>query len=233
MGPARFQVTPPLVTLRALCLLGLAAMAALGLWRLTASSAADLLRHVRVDGLLSVAELPFDEALIRLCSVALVASGAWAVLVTALLATEVVVGAVGLESTGARAIPKLTTRMCPGLAHRIVLAGCGVALTAGLTSPATADEAGQLDGLAMPDRTVGSPAWEPRPTRITVIPGASLWSIAKAVLPDQAGNAEIAAAWHAVHRANPNRIGNDPGLIFPRTTLRIPDLNALDRKDHQ
>lgn len=233
MGRARFPVTSPLVTLRALCMLGLAAMAALGLGRLTASSAADLLRHVRVDGPLSVTELPFDEALIGLCSVAMVASGAWVVLVTALLAAEVVVRAAGVASNGAQAIPRVTLRMCPHLAHRIVFAGCGVALTAGLTSPATADEAGQLDGLAMPDRTVGSPAWEPRPARITVTNGASLWSIAKAALPDQARNAEIAAAWHAVHRANPDQIGNDPDLIFPGTTLQIPDLTTLDRKDHQ
>jgi len=159
MGSARF-----LVTLRVLCVLLLAAMVTLALWRLAAASAA---------------------------------------------------------------------RMCPRLAHRLVLAGCGVALTAGLTSPATADESGQLDGLEMPDRTVGSRAWEPAPARVTVTTGESLWSIAKAALPDQAGNAEITAGWHGVHRANAHRIGDDPDLILPGMTLKIPDLNALDRKDHQ
>src|SRR5664279_6614439 len=88
-------------------------------------------------------------------------------------------------------IRAVTARMCPRLAHRIALAGGGVVLTAGLTSPATADEAGQGDGLEMPDRIVGSRAGEPSPARVTVTTGESLWSIAKAALPDQAGNAEI------------------------------------------
>jgi len=203
MGSARF-----LVTLRVLCVLLLAAMVTLALWRLAAASAADLARQVRADGALSLLELPFEDALMGLCSVALVASGAWT-------------------------IHMVTARMCPRLAHRLVLAGCGVALTAGLTSPATADESGQLDGLEMPDRTVGSRAWEPAPARVTVTTGESLWSIAKAALPDQAGNAEITAGWHGVHRANAHRIGDDPDLILPGMTLKIPDLNALDRKDHQ
>lgn len=233
MGRASFLVTLPLVTLRALCVLVLAAMVALALWRLAAASAADLARQVRADGPLSLLELPFEEALMGLCSVALVASGAWTILVTALLVAEVVLHAAGFESTDARAIPRGTARMCPRLAHRIVLAGCGVALTAALTSPATADQAGQLDGLEMPDRTVGSRAWEPPPARVTVTTGASLWSIAKSALPDQAGNAEITAAWHGIHRANAHRIGDDPDLILPGMTLKIPDLNTLDRKDHQ
>ena len=233
MGRARFLVTPPLVTLRAPCVLALAAMVALALWRLAATSSAKLSRRVLADGPQSLTELPFDEALIGICCVALVVCGAWIVLVTALLVAQVVVDAAGVESPGASRIPRVTARMCPRLAHRIVLAGCGVALTAGLASPATADQAGRLGGLAMPDRTVGPHVQEPPPARITVTAGASLWSIAKAALPDQADNAEITAAWHAVHRANPDRIGNDPDLIFPGTTLQIPDLNEPDRKDHQ
>src|SRR5680860_1842553 len=233
MGRARFLVSLSLVPLRALCVLVLAAMVALALWRLAAASAADLARQVRADGPLSLLELPFEEALMGLCSVALVASCAWTILVTVLLLAEVVLRAAGFESTGARAIPLVTARLCPRLARRIALAGCGVVLTAGLTSPATADEAGQLDGLEMPDRIVGSRAGEPSPARVTVTTGEPPWSIAKAALPDQAGNAEITAAWQGIHRANAHLIGDDPDLIFPGMTLKIPDLNALDRKDHQ
>jgi len=218
---------------RVLVLVAMAAMVALALWRLAAASAADLVRQVRADGPLSLLDLGFEEALMGLCSVALVASGAWTILVTVLLLADVVLRRAGVESTGARAIRAVTARMCPRLAHRIALAGCGVVLTAGLTSPATADEAGQVDGLEMPDRIVGSRAGEPSPARVTVTTGESLWSIAKAALPDQAGNAEITAAWQGIHRANAHRIGDDPDLIFPGMTLKIPDLNALDRKDHQ
>ena len=218
---------------RVLVLVAMAAMVALALWRLAAASAADLVRQVRADGPLSLLDLGFEEALMGLCSVALVASGAWTILVTVLLLADVLLHAAGFESTGARAIRAVTVRMCPRLAHRIALAGCGVVLTAGLTSPATADDAVRhLEPIDLA-RLVGSRAGEPSPARVTVTTGESLWSIAKAALPDQAGNAEITAAWQGIHRANAHRIGDDPDLIFPGMTLKIPDLNALDRKDHQ
>lgn len=214
-----------------------AALVTLALWCLAATSAVDLRRQVLADGPGSLTELSFDEALIGICSVALIVAGAWIALVTALLVTEVVVHGVGVESAGARGIPRMTARICPRVAHRIVLAGCGVALTAALASPATADQSGRLAGLVVPDRTVGSPVGEPRRARITVTDGASLWTIAKAALhhqpAHQPGNPEITVAWQAIHRANADRIGDDPDLIFPGMTLQIPNLNEHDRKDHQ
>jgi len=225
-----------LVALRGLCVLALAAMLALALGRLAAPSAADLSRRLLTDGPQSLAELPFDAALVGICSAVLVLCCVWVVLVTAQLVIQVVVHAARFESADSRWIPGVTARMCPRLAQRIVLTGCGVALTTGLAtglaSPATADQSSPLGGLAMPDRTVGSPVSEPRRVRVTVTAGASLWSIAEAALPDQAGNTEITAAWHAIHRANAQRIGNDPDLIFSGTTLQIPRLNEPDRKDH-
>lgn len=215
---------PSLVTLRALCVLALAAMTTLGLWRLVTPPFAELSHRMLADGPLVLARLPFDEALIGICAVALVVCSAWTLLVTALLVIQVVVQAPVLE--------QITAHMCPGLAQRIVLAGCGVALTTGLASPATADQAG-VGGLSMPDRTVGAHLRVPRTARITVTAGDSLWSIAEAALPDQADDAEITAAWQAVWRANPDQTGSNPDLIFPGTTLQIPDLEEPDRKDHQ
>ena len=222
-----------LVTLRALCVLALAALIAAVLWRLEATPFADLSHLVLADGPLRLRELPFDEALVGICSIALVACGAWMFLVTAVSVTQVVVQVARSESASARRIPRFGARACPRLVHRFVLAGCGVALTTSLASPATADQGGPLGGLAIPDRTVGPHLAEPEQARITVTAGSSLWSIAEAALPDEAGNAEITAAWHALHRANSDRVGNDPDLIFPGTTLQIPDLNEHDRKDHQ
>lgn len=222
-----------LVTLRALCVLALAALIATGFWRLAATPFADLSHLVLAGGPLRLTKLPFDEALVGICSIAVVGCGAWMFLVTAVSVTQVVVQVARSESTGARRIPRLATRMCPRLIQRIVLAGCGVALTTSLASPATADQGGPLGGLAMPDRTVGRHLAKPEHTRIKVTAGSSLWSIAEAALPDEAGNAEITAAWHALHRTNSDRVGNDPDLIFPGTTLQIPDLNEHDRKDHQ
>lgn len=226
-----------LVLLRALCVLASASLVTLALWCLAATSVVDLRRELLTDDPGSLTELSFDEALIGICSVTLIAAGAWIALVTALLVTEVVVQSISVESAGARGIPRMTARICPRVTQRIVLAGCGVALTAALASPATADQSGRLAGLAVPDRTVGSPVSEPGPARITVTAGSSLWAIAKAALDHQPahppGDPEITVAWHAIHRANADRIGNDPDLIFPGTTLQIPDLNEPDRKDHQ
>jgi hypothetical protein len=57
----------------------------------------------------------------------------------------------------------------------------------------------------------------------TVRSGESLWSIAAALLPAGAGNAEIAAEVKRLWRLNASRIGTgDPNLLMVGTRLRLP-----------
>ncbi len=55
-----------------------------------------------------------------------------------------------------------------------------------------------------------------------VVPGDSLWRIAKGFLPPGASDAEITRTWQAIYRANRDTVGADPGLIFPGQVLALP-----------
>lgn len=57
---------------------------------------------------------------------------------------------------------------------------------------------------------------------VVVHRGDSLWSIAAAHLPPDAGAAQVDAAWHAWYQANLEVIGPDPGLILPGQQLHAP-----------
>lgn len=76
-------------------------------------------------------------------------------------------------------------------------------------------------------RTTPQASSRPRPPAdisglLVVHRGDSLWSIAAAHLPPEAGAAEIDAAWHAWYQANREVIGSDPGLILPGQQLHAP-----------
>jgi nucleoid-associated protein YgaU len=64
-----------------------------------------------------------------------------------------------------------------------------------------------------------------------VRPGDSLWTIASHLLPPGAEDTRVIETWHALHRANHSRIGDDPDLILPGTRLVVPDLTAPDREE--
>ena len=117
--------------------------------------------------------------------------------------------------------------------RRLLLAACGVALSTGVvalpasartvTSPYPPPTASatrvlpSLDGLPLPDRALGdSSGW------VTVRPGDSLWAIACRLLPRDADDPEISAAWHGLAVANHAVLGSDPDLIHPGTRLRVP-----------
>ena len=73
-----------------------------------------------------------------------------------------------------------------------------------------------LAGLALPERPPGGVELH------RVAAGESLWSIAADVLPEGAGQALVARTWPRVYRLNRVRIGTDPDLIRPGTSLRLP-----------
>jgi hypothetical protein len=221
--------------------LGLCAVA----WRLTRDDVLGVGGRIAGGGPGVLAELPFDEVLTALCSVALLVCASWLVAVTSLVGLEAVAQAAAQPSAPATWARE---RLCPGTLRRVLLAGCGIALVSGLvTTTAYADAAGAVDpgalvsGLRLPDRAVGAPELGGRgastsrsrsaPGLVEVSAGDSLWSLAQQVLGGRPTDPETTAAWRAIYLANVDRIGTDPDLIFPGTTLHLPDLDPSRRKE--
>lgn len=186
----------------------------------------------------TLADEHFHVVLVQVCEVAIGGCAVWLWLVTAVVAVE--------ASRGRRARP----RGVPGAVRRWVLAACGVALVGGLAAPAHAgDESGApLDGLPLPDRATTTYVSRvfvraahqehahsnPRlPATIVVVrSGDTLWAIARAGLPSQAGAAAVAQRVQAIHRANRSVIGADPDLIRPRQRMRVPRHTTI-REEHR
>lgn len=165
----------------------------------------------------------FEELLVAVASAALVACLGWSWVVTSATVIDLVRGR--MPATAPR-----------GLTRRLVLAACGAAVVAGVSSPALAGAHSgdhSLVGLPMPDRAVADrvvPVARPAPrlapvavarapAPITVRAGDSLWSIAASGLGPGAEVAEIDAAWRALYAANREAIGSDPDLIRPGLDL--------------
>ena len=167
----------------------------------------------------------FEELLVAVASAALVACLAWLWVVTSATVVDVVRGRVPATAQG-------------GLTRRLVLAACGAAVVAGVSSPALAGARSgdhSLVGLPMPDRAVADhvvpvarPAPKPAPVAVAVAPppaaitvraGDSLWSIAASRLGPVADAADIDAAWRELYAANRDAIGSDPDLIRPGLDL--------------
>ncbi len=72
-----------------------------------------------------------------------------------------------------------------------------------------------LDGLPLPDLPYGGVQTH------LVRSGESLWSIASNALP-RATDTAVSRVWPRLYHLNRGRIGPDPGLIRPGTTLRLP-----------
>lgn len=173
---------------------------------------------------------PFDRLLVWLCSAVALVGAAWLWSVTTVLTL-----------LAARGRPHASLPGVPVALRRLVLAGCGVALTGGLAAPALAtpgelhqDRSGNpatavVRGLPLPDRATGGlpggahvarglslrvPAHPAGPV-VVVRPGDSLWTIAERTLGD-------GAAWPRLYRLNRDVIGPDPDVIHPDQRLRLP-----------
>lgn len=162
----------------------------------------------------------FDDALVGVSALALLAAVAWLWLLTTLTVVQVL----------ADRAPRRA-----GTARRLVLLACGVALSAGVASPALAHGGSDtgLAGLALPDRAVSSvatpraahpappnasPASAPTAT-VRVRPGDTLWAIAAATArPGE----HVDDRWRAIWSANRDVIGPDPDLILPGQQLSLP-----------
>lgn len=226
------------VLLRLLLVLAAASTATTGLVRLALAAVAPVAADIRGGGPTALLALPLADALAALAAVGVL--GCWT-----LLALEGAVFAVrlawqvlrhgrlhplsGPRTGGARRWPR-----------RAALAALGLSVGAGALSPALAAQPGRprpeavvavarpLTGLRLPDRTPGSPD-APRRT-VTVAPGDSLWAIAGSLAGEQASPARVAGCWQRLLGANADRLGADPDLIFPGTSLRAPRCDR-PRKD--
>lgn len=138
----------------------------------------------------------------------------------AVLVTGLTTGTAGASAVGSRAeLPAVPGRIGAAPVPGGPVAGSPVA------------------GLGVPDRPTGSrivASATVQPPTVVVAPGDSLWSLARrALAADRTPptDAEVAAAWPALYRANLDRVGTDPDLIFPGTALEIPDLDRSVRKE--
>jgi hypothetical protein len=154
-----------------------------------------------------------DDALVRLCTAALVVAVGWAWLQ----------GMAGVADAWRGAS---TAR---GGVRRLALAACGVALVGTLVSPAAqavtdGAQPDPLSGLPLPERAVGAghrPS-HPAVARVVVVRGDCLWDLASSELGPGATAREITEAWQHIYRRNRAVIGPDPGLIRPGQVLRLP-----------
>jgi nucleoid-associated protein YgaU len=225
---------PLLVAVRALVLV--AVVGALGV------GAIGLARPPLAAAVARPHDIAFPGALEALCAALLVAGWLWLQVAAVSLAV----------AAGARLVrrPRLATladrvasRTAPAAMRRLVIAGCGVALSTGAvvlpasamtraaphTAPAASSrlQAPDVTGLPLPDRAAGphlpgGPA-DPRQRWLTVLPGDSLWAITRRLLPADADDQKVAGACHRLASANRTAIGVDPDLILPGTRLRVPD----------
>jgi len=179
----------------------------------------------------------FDVVLAGAAGVVLAGCAAWCWLVTTSVVVEVLTARGPLPVAGRS-----------GWLRRAVLLACGLAV---LSTPAVAMQpvaplthdspAGpNLDGLPLPDRTVGGLVTAPPPPTPLLVAlaepppvagvghvrvvrtGESLWSVACDLHPPGTDSTRIARAVTAIYAANRAAIGPDPDLIHPGLRLQIP-----------
>lgn len=77
-----------------------------------------------------------------------------------------------------------------------------------------------VSDVAAPDES--DPDESETATTVTVERGDSLWRITAGLLPADASDGDIAAAWPLLYRENREVIGDNPSLIHPGQELTIP-----------
>jgi hypothetical protein len=201
----------------ALLVPGLLTLSICATWAL--AQVTEQLRHPAVPA--------FDSLLCAAAAWLLVACTGWAALICA---------AALLEASTAGRIRATTWTGCPPAARRALLAGLGVALATApgqASSPAWAT--GPMDNSRQPSAGQALPAparplgAAPRPPRVVVRTGDTLWHLAADRLPRASRAIVVADFVDRLHHRNRDVIGPDPDLILPGERLVIP---ALTRRPH-
>lgn len=133
------------------------------------------------------------------------------------------------QPSGRSLAARAAAGLVPGWWRRLLLAGCGLGLTAVPVPPATGAPAAATDGCP-PTRCeaslVGLPLPDLPPARddhsVVVRRGDTLWGITASLLPASATDTEVQHAVARIYLANRPVLGPDPDLIFPGTHLTIP-----------
>lgn len=172
----------------------------------------------------------FDALLVALCSWILALAVAWLWVLLSL-----VVGAILRAPSGAAQVPGV-----PAWLRRLVLAACGVSLSAGLAAgPAgaapdrietavPADHSGRVVRTASTTEAAhrassGTPTPSPGPGSIRVRPGDTLWDLTAARLPARERDAAaVSHHWPLLYAYNRELIGPDPDRLEPGQQLRLP-----------
>ena len=199
---------------------------------------------------------PLEQLVLDTASLALVVCTFWAALT---LVAGVCEHLCGVAPRALRAVTPQLARQAVALTCGAALGSLAATPVAAVTSGGVTDHqrdgGGRLvTGLPLPERPSGRPSGRPpgaapvapvalpvatpaptpasAPVRVTVAPGDSLWTLAQDRLPDHAAAARVDRAWRAVYAENRHRIGADPDLLIPGTTLRLPpDLGQGHRNE--
>jgi nucleoid-associated protein YgaU len=169
----------------------------------------------------------FEGALVGSCASAAAGCTLWGWL-GALAVVAEALGAADPTPGGARGVAAVPgAPALPAALRRVVLAACGVALSAAAPALASAGRDPQqalpaaVAGLPFPARAMDLPAEAHRV--VVVRPGDSLWAITARRLPPDAGDREVSAGWHDLYARNRAVVGADPSLIRPGQELTLPD----------
>ncbi len=208
----------------------------------------ELVRRLALTPLFQVladpAGRPVDDLVAAGCAAALVACWLWLVACALVVAAAVVRELTRSGGSGhpVGGVPRPVPRVVAVAVLAVLGLGYGGAPALAGSSPVPEPAAGLIDGLPVPDRMPAAACERPAdighrppaagtPHRAVVRPGDSLWSIAEALLPDDAPAAAVDRAWRRIADASSAVVGDDPDLIFPGTRLVVSDLHTASGKD--
>lgn len=187
------------------------------------------------DALAHLGRADFATLVTALAALVLQVSLTWLLLLTVLVVLEPLAGRDLTSYAG-----------CPAALRAALLACCGLAAVGMLAGPAQAAPVSQspapdapvsqlLDGLPLPDRTLGgiAPPVSSHTSTGTVLVrrGDTLWGIASRHLPGSADDAQVQRAADALYTSNRSQVGPDPDLIRPGQRLRLP--TTPHQEDHR
>jgi hypothetical protein len=189
--------------------------------------------------------LVLPAAMVVLAAVVFVGVWLWLVACVAVCVRDVLAGGPRLGPSGSMLRPHAVRVLVGFVAGTSLAAGAAPAVAAEARATGAEAASESVAGLRLPERTTGgvraagtgvttarataaapTDAAAPSPnsalTRHVVGPGETLWGITERLLPAGSAAADVDRGWRTLYDSNRSRIGADPDLILPGTTLRVP-----------